>query len=181
MILDHYKERGAVLAADVVNTRGSISGREFMEDEAALERWFRDQGFGPGSSLGPDDVAAFRRLRDRLHAIFFAPDDELTADLLNGALADAGPVPQLVGADGRWQVEFSPSSGGAVQDLAAVTSVGLAALFASSGRSRFGICSADDCRDVYIDTSKNRSRRYCDDSCSSRTNVAAYRARQRST
>jgi predicted RNA-binding Zn ribbon-like protein len=32
---------------------------------------------------------------------------------------------------------------------------------------------------VFVDTSPNQSRRYCSDRCSSRANVAAYRARQR--
>ena len=38
---------------------------------------------------------------------------------------------------------------------------------------------AEDCQDVFVDTSPNRSRRYCSDRCSSRANVAAYRARRR--
>ena len=33
---------------------------------------------------------------------------------------------------------------------------------------------------VFVDTSPNQSRRYCSDRCSSRANVAAYRARRRS-
>ena len=35
------------------------------------------------------------------------------------------------------------------------------------------------CTNVYVDTSPNQSRRYCSDRCSSRANVAAYRARQK--
>ena len=35
------------------------------------------------------------------------------------------------------------------------------------------------CTNVYVDTSPNQSRRYCSDRCSSRANVAAYRARRR--
>ena len=35
------------------------------------------------------------------------------------------------------------------------------------------------CEHVYVDTSPNRSRRYCSERCSSRANVAAYRARRR--
>ena len=42
------------------------------------------------------------------------------------------------------------------------------------------ICSADDCEAVYIDYSKNGSKRYCDTgNCGNRANVAAYRARKR--
>jgi hypothetical protein len=32
---------------------------------------------------------------------------------------------------------------------------------------------------VFIDTSTNRSRRYCSDRCATRANVAAYRARRK--
>ena len=34
-------------------------------------------------------------------------------------------------------------------------------------------------REVFIDTSTNRSRRYCSDRCATRANVAAYRARRK--
>jgi predicted RNA-binding Zn ribbon-like protein len=45
--------------------------------------------------------------------------------------------------------------------------------------ARLQTCAAEDCDDVLIDLSKNRSRRFCSTSCSNRTNVAAFRARQR--
>jgi predicted RNA-binding Zn ribbon-like protein len=38
---------------------------------------------------------------------------------------------------------------------------------------------AETCPDVYVDTSRNASRRYCSDTCASRATVAAYRARQK--
>ena len=44
--------------------------------------------------------------------------------------------------------------------------------------SRFGICAADDCEDVVLDLSRNRSRRFCSTTCGNREAVAAYRARQ---
>jgi predicted RNA-binding Zn ribbon-like protein len=46
--------------------------------------------------------------------------------------------------------------------------------------ARLRVCAADDCSDVFVDLSKNRSRRFCDGGCGNRSNVAAYRARQRS-
>lgn len=181
MVFDHYKERGAVLAADIVNTTGSVTGRELLQDQAAVDRFLREQRFSPAAPVQPTDVARFRGLRDRLRAIFFAEDDASTAALLNELLDEIGAIPQVAAADGAWRLGFAPSTGGPVQEMAVAATLGLAALFADSGRSRFGICSADDCRDVFIDTSKNRSRRYCADSCSSRTNVAAYRARKRTS
>jgi len=44
---------------------------------------------------------------------------------------------------------------------------------------RVRLCGAKDCDDVLVDLSKNRSRLYCSATCSSRVNVAAFRARQR--
>ena len=46
--------------------------------------------------------------------------------------------------------------------------------------SRLWVCAADDCEDVVVDLSKNRSKRYCDGGCGNRANVAAYRARKAS-
>ena len=44
---------------------------------------------------------------------------------------------------------------------------------------RVRVCSADDCESVYIDYSKNGSKRYCDTgNCGNRMNVNAYRQRK---
>ena len=42
---------------------------------------------------------------------------------------------------------------------------------------RLRLCAADDCDNVHVDLSKNRSRRFCGTLCANRTNVAAYRTR----
>jgi predicted RNA-binding Zn ribbon-like protein len=47
------------------------------------------------------------------------------------------------------------------------------------GKARFGICDAGSCDDVYIDVSKNCSKRYCSAGCAHRASVAAFRARKR--
>ena len=45
---------------------------------------------------------------------------------------------------------------------------------------RLRLCAADDCDNVHVDLSKNRSKRFCDTgNCGNRANVAAYRARKR--
>ena len=42
--------------------------------------------------------------------------------------------------------------------------------------ARLRLCAADDCDDVLVDLSKNRSRRFCGLTCANRVNVAAYRS-----
>jgi predicted RNA-binding Zn ribbon-like protein len=40
------------------------------------------------------------------------------------------------------------------------------------------VCHASNCRDVFVDTTRNRSRLHCCGTCSTREAVAAYRKRQ---
>jgi predicted RNA-binding Zn ribbon-like protein len=48
----------------------------------------------------------------------------------------------------------------------------------AGGLDRLRVCEADDCDDVVVDLSKNRSRRYCDGGCAAKAHTAAYRARK---
>jgi predicted RNA-binding Zn ribbon-like protein len=59
--------------------------------------------------------------------------------------------------------------------------MGLGVALIEGGLERFGICDASTCDDVFVDISRNRSRRYCSDTCTTRQNVAAYRRRQKSS
>jgi predicted RNA-binding Zn ribbon-like protein len=67
-----------------------------------------------------------------------------------------------------------------VAHIAAESAMGLATVVRDGGLERLSVCAANGCSRVFVDTSRNRSRRYCDPgTCGNRTNVAAYRARQR--
>ena len=75
---------------------------------------------------------------------------------------------------------FRSNKAASVADLlVGETLMGLATLVCDLGPTRLGVCSAAPCTNVYVDTSPNQSRRYCSERCSSRANVAAYRARQK--
>jgi len=42
---------------------------------------------------------------------------------------------------------------------------------------RLGVCTAPRCDRVFVDTSRNGTRRYCSTSCQNRVKTAAFRAR----
>jgi predicted RNA-binding Zn ribbon-like protein len=63
--------------------------------------------------------------------------------------------------------------------LAAESALGLSAALEQYGIERLHVCSAVPCTDVFIDTSRNHTRRYCCEQCANRHNVAAHRQRQR--
>ena len=65
-------------------------------------------------------------------------------------------------------------AGGVTDDRAALID-----LIREHELSRLQVCAAEDCNAVFVDFSRNRSKRFCDTgNCANRTHVAAYRKRQ---
>ncbi|MBU7596472.1 CGNR zinc finger domain-containing protein [Streptomyces sp. P38-E01] len=135
------------------------------------------------------DVPRLRAVRTRLRAVFAAASegDEFRAvDLLNSLLMEYPASPQIAGHDyrdeqgnPRWHLHLAENPANAGAGYAAIACMGLAFSLADLGVDRLGICRSEPCRNAYLDTSTNRSRRYCSDRCATRANVAAYRARKR--
>jgi predicted RNA-binding Zn ribbon-like protein len=82
-------------------------------------------------------------------------------------------------AGDSWHMHVADRQSSVSELLVAESLMGLSTLVCDLGATRLGVCDASGCTDVFVDTSPNQSRRYCSDRCSSRANVAAYRARQR--
>jgi len=125
---------------------------------------------------------ALLELREELSEVFQAAargEEEDVVERINGLLVRHPVHPQICRHDGqRWHMHLTES--GRVSDALAVGSVmGLATVITTLGVDRLGVCQAAPCRNVYLDTSSNKSRRYCSERCASRANVAAYRARKR--
>jgi hypothetical protein len=136
-----------------------------------------------GSPAGPGDVPALRARRaalDDIAARCEAGDDEAAIALLNALLAQTGAVPQIVAHDGRGpHIHVSRPAAPLADRIAAHLAMGLAELVVAGESARVRSCAAPGCRDVFVDLSRNRSRRYCDSrTCGNRLHVAAYRARR---
>jgi predicted RNA-binding Zn ribbon-like protein len=173
----NYRDEAATFAADLVNTVGSISKTDYMPDLETFRAFLAEHGFDH-EEVSQGDLEEIRRLRRRLHDAFFAPGDDEVIGILNSLLARADARPEITAHDGAWHVHYVPEEAPLAKRLTAHAVMGLASLVADLGRERMGVCRADDCEDVFVDTSRNRSRRYCDDKCATRMNVAAYRARR---
>ncbi len=69
--------------------------------------------------------------------------------------------------------EGSPAKG-----WAAGCATGLAIVLGGEYHDRLGVCTAPHCDRVYVDTSRNGSRRFCSTACQNRVKAAAFRERQ---
>jgi predicted RNA-binding Zn ribbon-like protein len=176
-----YSDCGVQLAVELVNSGGP--GRsEQIPDARALQALLDARPHNSLRVTGAEEVAAVHRLRARLRQVFEARDEAEAVALLNDLLTEARALPQLSNHDGEpWHLHFTPPEAPLSDKLAAEAAMGLAVVVRDSGLERLRVCAQDDCDDAFVDTSRNRSRRYCDPgTCGNRAHVAAYRARQRS-
>jgi predicted RNA-binding Zn ribbon-like protein len=137
-------------------------------------------GYDPGAAA-PSDVDLVTSVLPAQRRVFGAADDADAVDVLNGLLRLAPVRPRLVLAG-----DGSPTLAMHGQDEAfgvvflSDFSLAAAALAAQGQVGRLQQCSASGCTQVFVDRSRSRGRRYCDmRTCGNRTNVAAYRERQR--
>jgi predicted RNA-binding Zn ribbon-like protein len=128
------------------------------------------------------DLDTLRTVREDFRGVFRAcahGNGLDAAERLNELLIQFPVHPQLSGHDGQpWHVHFT-DSGSMSDKYSAGATMGLAVRLTDLGIERFGVCQAPPCKGVFVDTSANRTRRYCSDRCASRANVVAYRARKR--
>ncbi|GGO85543.1 CGNR zinc finger domain-containing protein [Wenjunlia tyrosinilytica] len=175
-------------AVRLVNTEEPGRGEDSLTSVEAVRELF-GAGAQAARRTVEADVTRLRSVRTRLRAIFEAAseDDQVRAvDLLNALLMEFPVSPQISGHDHldeagrpRWHMHLAEHAASATGAYAALAGMGLAVQVTDLGVDRLGICQAAPCRNAYVDTSTNRSRRYCSDRCATRANVAAYRARKR--
>jgi len=167
-----YAERSAGLLNQ------EISDVDALVRHLAARGWLHEQ-------CTERDCTVLRRFQRDLRAVFEASASGDTGAVIAGlnALMVRHPItPRISDHDPDDLHLHVAAKAASVADLLIGESLlGLAHLVCDLGPSRLGVCSAPPCLHVYVDTSPNRSRRYCSDRCSSRANVAAYRARQKAT
>lgn len=125
------------------------------------------------------DLASFRRARTQLRGAFDAADEAAAVAALNGIL-EARPVGvRLERVDGASALRYQPTQSDPVEALLTESAIALLEAIRDGGWERFGICAGSPCTCVYVDRTRNRSRRFCSDLCNDRVSQEAHRRRQR--
>ena len=166
------------LAVDLVNTWDELeSDPELLRDTATLKRFLARRGYGEPLRTSSRDLAQVRVLRDSLRAAFTAQDEEAAVRELNGVLARSAAKPQFERRGQEWEVKWV---GRVSESVATATAMSLLEAIREDGWDRFGICAGAPCCCVFVDRSKNHSRRFCSDLCADRVAQALHRERTRS-
>jgi predicted RNA-binding Zn ribbon-like protein len=175
-------EETVELAVELVNTWDRMATpAEQLPDRPALRRFLERHGLERAArTVAAEDAGHARELRDRLRGAFEAPDEATAVQVLNALLVEGGSVPELTRHNGLpWHFHFGPEDEETFENLPAVTSVALLDVIRTLGWQRLGRCAAAPCASVFVDRSRNRSRRYCSQLCADRMTQAAHRNRLR--
>jgi predicted RNA-binding Zn ribbon-like protein len=194
---------GGNLSLDFTNTVGSRLAEEVGEDHfsgyADLVRWGRQmdivsattaQALLAEAARRPIDAATVfaqaQALRETLYRVFSAVIAERApeaADMaaLNAALAAALPHLALIHTGDGFAWDWCEPAATMEQMLWPIARAA-ADLLTSEALARVEICAADTCGWLFVDTSRNHSRRWCDmNDCGNRAKARRHYQRRRVT
>jgi len=186
---------GGRVCLDFTNTahgRGTGNHMDHLVDYPALVGWSRHAGVlddkaakallarAQGNRRAAD---ASPRRREAMHRFLTAVTHNRDGDgadlaLINAGLAEATPHARIVAAEGgfAWHWDEEPALDRMLWPI--VRSA--AELLTAADRRRIKQCPGRDCGWLFLDISKNGSRRWCEmEVCGSRAKARAYYARKR--
>ena len=175
---------GEPLCIQFVNTVGSrrsSTPSEYLPSPSALVEWLKRRGFG--GDFSPTDEAFRLRalhLRDSMYRIFSrvaegGQPDEQDVNALNDELCETLAKIEL-GVDMEWRLTEEKPGDRALMLL----SLCAAELLSSFRRVRIRECADAHCGWIFIDQSKNRSRRWCSMSdCGNLEKARRFQSRQK--
>lgn len=182
MLFAHDTEQALRGAAALVNTAATLpTDTDDLTTVEDLDRFLEEWEWTGSRTHDRAELEAVRELRPRLRRLWLVDEDE-AVELVNALLTEAGALPQLVRhGSWSWHLHATPQDAPLATRMAVEAAMAMVDVIRSGELSRLRICAADDCEDVVVDLSKNRSKRYCEGTCGNRANVAAYRARKATT
>ncbi|HEY3534535.1 MAG TPA: CGNR zinc finger domain-containing protein [Pedococcus sp.] len=178
MLFAHDTEVALRGAAALVNTAATLpTDTDDLTTVAELESFVQEWGWTGSRTHDDAELEAVRALRPRLRRFWDCGTDEAAA-LVNALLSEARALPQLVRHDEwEWHLHATPPEAPLATRMAVEAAMAMVDVVRADELSRLRTCAGDDCDDVVVDLSRNRSKRYCEGGCGNRANVAAYRRR----
>ena len=166
-------------------TEGEDRSRKYLPpegDERAAKITALFKAAGGRRAVTVAEADEFGRVAAELREVFEAVavgDIDGAAVAVNAMLDDTGARPALERHDGEpWHLHFhSADETSMVKGWQAGCATGLAIVLGGELYDRLGVCTAPHCDRVYVDTTRNGSRRFCSTACQNRVKAAAFRER----
>lgn len=169
MRYEDYIANLASLAVTVANA-GTASGLTGTDAELLDEH-----------HVAPPDDAELARLLPDLRRALAAVASGGDLEAVNRLLERYPPRLRVSTHDGLSHLHHADNGEAGLRWLGRNCAAGLAHVVCGVPDVTIGRCEAVGCEDFYVDRSRNGSRRFCSNTCASRTTVAAYRRRTRAS
>ena len=179
MVFIHDTEQSLRAAAFLVNTLPGYDGEDTLQTREDFDSYLRVNPYTGVIRRDESELRAIRAIRPRLRALWEV-DREGAVPLVNDMLRDGGALPRLVIHDDYdWHIHATSDDAPLATRILVEAAMAFVDVIRADEYARVRVCSADDCLGVYVDFSKNGSKRYCDTgNCGNRMNVNAYRRRK---
>lgn len=163
--------------ANTVST-ASASGEDELASPEQLV-WLLDEHSYSGRRDGDEpELEDVRSARGELRRLWRLGDEEIVGEI-NRMLRDARALPQVTRHDHLgWHIHATSLDAPLAERIRVEAALAFVDVVRSTATSQLRICAAHDCDGVFVDLSKNGSKRFCSLRCGNRMNVSAYRERQ---
>jgi predicted RNA-binding Zn ribbon-like protein len=182
MDLDTYINQRSDLVQDLINTYDLyLDEPEHLHEPRDLQHFLETHGITPQETVTQTDLEETRTLREELRTAWNSGATKEMLDILNPLVAVSPVTVQFEEATeqhvhARFAIQAALSL---TQRLAFECALGMIDVVQQQGIDRMRACAAAPCRDVFIDTSRNKSRRFCSERCANRYNISTFRERQK--
>ncbi|MFJ6076496.1 CGNR zinc finger domain-containing protein [Streptomyces sp. NPDC093065] len=174
---------GSVLATSFTGTLSERHGDavERIPTPRRLVDWLTVYGLDVDSCT-PDQLDLARELRESIHAAATAValQDTLPAFAVRtlNDRSSQGRAAAILTPEGERRWRLGPASG--LEDALGVIAADAIGIIAGERDGRLALCSSPTCRAAFFDTSRSRTRRWCDmNTCGNRQKKARFYANRR--
>jgi predicted RNA-binding Zn ribbon-like protein len=165
----HYTTRTVEEAVQLCN---ALANRAEPPGPDELRAMLGRLDLGPGDL----DVEGLTHLAARLRRVFTTDQLADRVAILNDLITLYQPHPSIVDHDGQgYHLHYHPPGAGHLRTIGASMVMALGTVLCDFGESRLGVCP--QCADVFVDTTRNGSQRFCSRTCANRVHAASHRAR----
>ena len=182
MLFTHDTEVNLIFFAALLDTVSGASerGDDELSTPGQLSELLGRWKFTGRIDRDARELREVRRTRERVREIW-GQDEAAVVASVNQTLADADAVPRLVDHDGLgWHIHATTDESPLAERMLVEAAMALVDVVRAERLDRLRECEAEDCTGVFVDLSKNGSKRFCSTRCGNRVAVRAYRARAES-
>jgi len=175
---DTEQSLGFVVALADTVPEASASGADELSDPDALDRLLDEWEYSGRRDGDARELQEVMAARERLTRIWHLDRDGVVAEV-NAILAESNAVPQLVRHDRLdWHIHATSPDAPLAERMLVEAAMALIDVVRADAVDRLRDCEAEDCAGIFVDLSKNGSKRYCSARCGNRMHVRAYRERR---